>query len=133
MDDKELSAVVWTGGFLLSIIGSLIVLSGSLFNYMFKQHRQHNYSEHEEIKGLLKKVDRDLTVLKTQHDEKHCERTADDASGVYRYSAATTLYGKICISETWKDVSGVWELISGEWKQVSSVQVCKTEAWKNLV
>ena len=73
MDDKTLSTVIWSWGILLGAIGFLIVFSGGVLGYMFKEHRSYNDSEHQEIKDLLQKVDKDLIILKTQHNEIHCE------------------------------------------------------------
>ena len=74
MDDKTLSAVIWSWGILFGVIGFLIIFAGGLFGYIFRVHRADNDSEHQEMREDLKEIDKTLTILKTQHETEHCRK-----------------------------------------------------------
>ena len=45
-------------------------------------------------------------------------------------STPSATFGKVCISETWHDVTDVMVCISQEWKTVAQLQVVVGTAWK---
>ena len=67
MGEQELSFTLWIGGFLLTIIGTLIVFAWGSIVYIFSRHRDDNDSEHDELYEIIHRHETDLTELKTEH------------------------------------------------------------------
>lgn len=44
-----------------------------------------------------------------------------------------TAFGKVCISDAWKDVSAMFVCVNETWKQATLANVCVGEGWKTLV
>jgi len=75
MSEKELSLVLWIGGFMLTAIGSLIVLSWGSIVYIFTKYREDNDCEHDDFKMMQEKHDdkiheisEDLCKLLGEHE-----------------------------------------------------------------
>lgn len=63
MQDKELSVVLWSWGFLFSIIGTLVAFGGGLLGYVFTRHRADNDCDHTEIKESIKNLSESIVKL----------------------------------------------------------------------
>lgn len=79
MSDKELSVVIWVGGFMLTIIGGLASLCGSIFMLLLRRDRICNSNEHDEFKMIDQKLfdkiedmNETLNILKGEHNARKC-------------------------------------------------------------
>jgi len=70
MEEKGLSVtlVVWIGGFLLTIIGTLIIFAWGSIVYIFSRHRDDNDSEHEYYDKIILEHEQELVKLRTEHN-----------------------------------------------------------------
>jgi len=66
MQERELSVVLWSWGLLLSVIGTLIAIGGSMLGYIFTRHRADNDCDHTEIKDLIEKVSGKIEAVRIE-------------------------------------------------------------------
>lgn len=75
MGEKGLQIALWIGGFMLAIIGTLIVFAWGSIVYIFSRHRDDNDSDHgefreiaEQFRKVVTKHDKEIVELKTEHN-----------------------------------------------------------------
>lgn len=79
MSEKELSLIVWSWGLLFGVIGSLIIICGSIFMLLLQRYREYNNCEHDEFKMTnekhgekIQEVSESLCKLIGEHE--FCQR-----------------------------------------------------------
>lgn len=42
-------------------------------------------------------------------------------------------FPKICVTETWKNITAVYTIVSGVWKSITDMNIVSAESWKNSI